>query len=153
MSLESSDPSFTILVVDDEPPICEVLVRLAKKEFPEADFINTRSVQETLAYFDQQPLRLPQLILLDIDLRQVKSGLDLLPELRQRFQGRIPIVVFSASAAEPVIEQAYAQGAVAYTQKPEEASEWREYVRLLRTYWYEVARLPPIALDDRDKTA
>ncbi|UFH57750.1 response regulator [Spirosoma sp. KNUC1025] len=86
---------FTILVVDEEPPICDILTRIAQKAFPQAQFVNTRSVAETYHYLDQQVTELPQLILLDIDLKEAKNGLDMLPELNHRLQGRVPIIMLS----------------------------------------------------------
>jgi CheY-like chemotaxis protein len=133
---------FDILVVDDEPPIYEILVRAAGKIFPQAKFTNTRTVQETLSYLNAQTAQPPQLILLDIDLREQTDGLALLPELRRRFNGRIPIIMLSYLDEETKINQAYEKGAVAYTQKPENMEGWREYVLMLRDYWYQVARLP-----------
>ncbi|GAB3050604.1 hypothetical protein GCM10027185_62330 [Spirosoma pulveris] len=128
--------------MDDEPSIGELLKRLAQQEFPQASWVSTRSAQETWQYLEQTSLKLPQLILLDLDLRAATNGLALLAELRQHFQGRVPIIVLSATAEVADVEQAYSQGAVAYTQKPEDLSAWRAYVRLLRAYWYQASRLP-----------
>ncbi|GAB3957437.1 hypothetical protein GCM10028805_50130 [Spirosoma harenae] len=142
-----SEPSiqiFSILVVDDEPPIHDLMVRVAEKVFPQARFTNTRSVQETLAYLDAQADQPPQLILLDIDLRESANGLSLLPELRSRFKGRVPIIILSYLDENDKIEQAYEQGAVAYTQKPDDLESWHEYVLMLRRYWHDSARLPTV---------
>ncbi|GAB4049057.1 response regulator [Spirosoma litoris] len=144
MQSAQSSQYFAILVVDDEPPIYELLVRASEKEFPEARFTNTRSVQETITYLDKQSDQSPQLILLDIDLRESADGLSLLPELWARFKGRVPIIMLSYLDEEDKIEQAYELGAVAYTQKPEDMQGWHEYVTMLRRYWRDSARLPKI---------
>ncbi|GAB4038208.1 response regulator [Spirosoma gilvum] len=71
--------SFDILVVDDEPPISELLTRIAQHEFPQAKIIPTHSIQQTLEYLQTRLDHPPQLILLDIDLRYAQDGLSLLP--------------------------------------------------------------------------
>ncbi|GAB3052327.1 response regulator [Spirosoma pulveris] len=136
---------FTILVVDDEPPICELLERIADPIFPEACFVNTRSAQETLDYLDKLPATAPQLILLDIDLGSSVDGLALIPELQNRLKGRAPIIMFSSSSEPPAVKQAYEKGAVAYTQKPDNLAGWKSYVASLRSYWHDTTILPTTA--------
>lgn len=135
--------TFEILVVDDEPPIYDLLVRIGKQAFPEATFVNTRGPRETIDYLDQHLTESPQLILLDIDLKQATDGLDLLPQLANRFKGQVPIVMFSASDSKLDVQRAYQNGAIAYTQKPDELSAWKNYVATLKTYWYDTTLLPP----------
>lgn len=136
------DRPFEILVVDDEPPIYEMLTLIARKVFPEATFSSASSAQETLLKIDESMARLPQLVLLDIDLRQSVSGLDLLPELKNKLRGQVPIIIFSASGDPSTVQQSYTQGAVAYTKKPDDLQGWRDYLTSLRGYWYDTTRLP-----------
>jgi CheY-like chemotaxis protein len=138
------EPNFSVLVVDDEPPICDLLARIAQKQFPEATFINTRSAKETVDYLEQAGERVPNLILLDIDLKQAQGGLDLLPALRSRFEGRVPVIMLSVVDEVATIQQAYESGAVAYTHKPQDVQGWQQYVELLKSYWHKVVRLPTL---------
>jgi len=133
---------FDILVVDDEPPICDLLSRTASKIFPEASFINMRTAQETLAYLDQRLDNPPQLILLDIDLGASINGLDLIPELATRLERQTPIIMLTSHNQPPAVHQAYEKGAVAFTQKPDDLEGWRTYVSSLRSYWYDTTILP-----------
>lgn len=133
---------FTVLVVDDEPPIGDIIARMARDSFPEATFINMRSASETMAYLDQQKSSLPQLVLLDVDLHQYPNGLDLLPRLHDRFKALVPIVMLTVSNEQADIQKAVADGAVAFTRKPDDLEGWRNYVAMLRQYWYQTARVP-----------
>ncbi|UFH57625.1 response regulator [Spirosoma sp. KNUC1025] len=142
MQLQQATPTFDILVVDDEPPVSDLLKRIAQKEFPEANFISMQSAQQTLDYLQTRPDRPPQLILLDIDLHQAKDGLSFLPELRAHLKGAVPIIMLSVVDNKAKIEQAYDQGAVAYTQKPEDLLGWHTYVGMLRRYWHQLVDLP-----------
>ncbi|GAB3511915.1 hypothetical protein GCM10027341_52020 [Spirosoma knui] len=139
--------SFHILVVDDEPPVADLLTRVSEKVFPEATIINTSSAQETLMYLDHQADKLPHLILLDIDLKESVSGLDLLPQLFSRFRGSVPVVVLSSLRDGPIVDQAYKRGAVAYTQKPDTLQDWKRYVNVMKDYWFNTARLPTLLTD------
>ncbi|GAB3747092.1 response regulator [Spirosoma pomorum] len=142
--MEAQKP-FQILVVDDEPPICELLTRVAKDIFPEASFVNTRSPQETLDNIDARLYAPPQLILLDIDLGSSISGLDLIPELISRLQGQTPIIILSNLSEDSKIHKAYERGAVAYTEKPYDLQGWQAYVTRLRSYWHGTSLLPTTA--------
>ncbi|GAB4038672.1 response regulator [Spirosoma gilvum] len=144
MQSEQVTFTFDILVVDDEPPVSDLLTRIALNEFPQARFIPMRSVEETLAYVQTHTDRPPQLILLDIDLRDSTDGLSLLAQLRAYFKGSVPIIMLSVLDEKVKIEQAYQQGAVAYTQKPEDLQGWHKYVQMLHRYWHQSVSLPTI---------
>jgi CheY-like chemotaxis protein len=136
------DQPFEILVVDDDPSVIDLFKRLGKHTFSEATFTWTKSHQETISYLSQPTTTLPRLILLDIDLQIGTDGLAALPELVNLFSGRLPIIMFSNSSEQDQIQQAYSYGAVAYTQKPQELQEWKNYISVLKKHWYETAVLP-----------
>ncbi|GAB4019833.1 response regulator [Spirosoma koreense] len=95
-----------------------------------------------LDYLQTQPA--PQLILLDVDLRHAQDGFGLLPQLRTHYKGAVPIIMLSVLDEQTKIEQAYDQGAVAYTLKPEALHGWHTYVRMLHHYWHQSVSLPTI---------
>ncbi len=133
---------FVVLVIDDEPPISEILARVAKTAFPEATFVNARSAQETMDYINNEAEPLPKLILLDVDLHQYPNGLDLLPKLHECLKGKVPIIMLTVSNDTENVRRATAEGAVAFTRKPSDLDGWKAYVTMLRQYWYETARVP-----------
>ncbi len=136
------DQPFEILVVDDDPSVIDLFTRLGKQAFSEATFTWTKSHQETMSYLSRPTTTLPRLILLDIDLHMGPDGLSALPELVGRFSGRLPIIMFSNSNEEDKIQQSYSSGAVAYTQKPQDLQEWKDYISILKRHWYQTAALP-----------
>ncbi|WP_420146479.1 response regulator [Spirosoma sp.] len=138
----SAKASLQILVIDDEPPVTDLLQRLGKQVFPEATFISVDSPQQALNYLQDKQKPQPQLILLDIDLHQAINGIELLPQIRQVLQTVVPIVMFTVSDAQPDVDQAYAVGATAYTKKPDDLEGWRHYVEVLRSYWFRTHFLP-----------
>ncbi len=134
--------SLLVLIVDDEPPVVDILRHVGKKHFPEATFISANSPLETLLYLDDASKPQPNLILLDIDLHSVIDGIELLPQIRALTRKLIPIIMFSTSDAQPTITDAYTRGAAVYTRKPYDLDGWVDYVTILRDYWYRVSLLP-----------
>jgi two-component system, OmpR family, KDP operon response regulator KdpE len=102
--------AFTILVVDDEPPIR----RFLRTSLSAAGYRVTvaKDAAGALAGFDSEK---PDLIILDLGLPD-RNGLDLIPEIRQRSQ--VPIVVLSVREDERSKVAALDLGADDYVSKP-----------------------------------
>lgn len=142
-----SDTPILILLVDDEPPIIDILSRVGGQIFPEAQFISTDSPREVLQWLGDTSRQQPQLILLDIDLHQSVDGIELIPEIRSLTKSQVPIVMFTVSESKSDVQRSYRAGAVAYTQKPNDMEGWRNYVEILKRFWYDVSKLPGRAED------
>ncbi|MFD1143404.1 response regulator [Larkinella insperata] len=133
---------FEVLVIDDDQPTYDLLVRIGNELFPQARFVWQASYDQTVRYLDDKSTNPPQIVLLDIDLRQAVDGLDLLPQLRDRFKGKTPVVMLTVSESSDKINRAYERGAIAFTKKPDNLQGWRNYMSLLKAYWYETTLLP-----------
>jgi CheY-like chemotaxis protein len=139
---------FSVLLVDDDPQINDMLNQVTKSEFPQCRFIYKTSFEEATTYLDQLVGWAPRLVLLDIDLKTEKSGLDVLAWIRNQEQYTLlPIVVLSVMHDEHVVRQAYAGGANIFTNKPFSYTDWKEYVKYLRTYWFSTASTPKLWFD------
>ena len=53
---------------------------------------------------------------------------------------------------DQLVERAYKLGAVAFTHKPFEYSQWKEYVSTLRTYWFDTVVIPRPSQDPKPYT-
>jgi two-component system response regulator len=85
----------------------------------------------------------PSVVFLDLSLPTV-DGLGLLRCIRSDYAIRsLPVVIFSSSTQAEDIRRAYAEGANSYVQKPVNADELFETVRLLATYWLKLNQPPP----------
>ncbi|GAB4038880.1 response regulator [Spirosoma gilvum] len=135
-------PSFEVLVVEDDRPTFDLLQRLAERLFPEATFVCSPSLSGTIDYLNTNPGKRPRLILLDIDLHSTADGLTMLPELRTRFKGQVPIIMLTVSERQEHVRQSYTMGATAYTTKPTSLEGWKAYIDTLKSYWYETNALP-----------
>ncbi|GAB3956529.1 hypothetical protein GCM10028805_46680 [Spirosoma harenae] len=134
---------FSILLVDDDPLLSDLMTKAAKSSFPEALFIQVTTFEEAKAYLDSLDGKRPYLVLLDIDLQDKVDGLDFLALLRAHPVGRLlPVVMLSGISTQENIERAYFYGASSFMIKPFELADWKSFLAVLRTYWYHTVTLP-----------
>jgi CheY-like chemotaxis protein len=89
----------------------------------------------------KDPRKLPQLILLDLNMPR-KSGFEALKELKEiEALRRIPVIVFSTSKASKDIEKAYELGASCFVSKPNTFEEWCDKMGKLGKFWIECVRV------------
>lgn len=91
---------------------------------------------------DRDPLQLPGLILLDLNMprmdgRTALAQLKADPRLR-----RIPVIVLTTSKAEEDILRTYDLGVNSFISKPVKFDGLIKVVRALNDYWIEVVQLP-----------
>src|SRR5438132_1633867 len=119
----------TILLVDDDQTIADLLNRAATSVFPEARFVPILSFSQAVEYFLNIKGKGPRLILLDYDLQSSMTGLDFLQLVRNHPQGRlVPVVMLSTNQSERLIKESFRLGANAFTSKPFSFGEWKDYV-------------------------
>ena len=114
-----------ILVADDEA-LNLALIREILEDLYELD-----TVEDGQACLDAISVRVPDLLLLDVNLPRV-NGLDVCRRLREREETKkLPIVVISAHAAPGDRESGLAAGATDYLAKPFDISGFRRLVQTL----------------------
>lgn len=100
-----------ILVIDDEPDICEVV----------AEYLNTLGYEARYALNGAEGLKLiekecPRLIFLDIGLPDM-DGIEVLKEINRRFS-HITVIIMSAHKEDELVKQAVEHGVCDYIVKP-----------------------------------
>ena len=106
---------FRILVVDDEPHICEALQDSLQAEG--YDVIIAHDGRTALALIALEGLRSPITgVVLDMEI-PVVHGIEVLRQLRRQYP-YLPILMISASYHRPMIDEAMRSGANAYLAKP-----------------------------------
>jgi CheY-like chemotaxis protein len=84
----------------------------------------------------------PGLVLLDKELG-TESGLDLIRPLRERLGDSTPIVVFTGTYEPADIDLAYARGANAYIQKPDDFDALVTFTKGAATLWQRTSGAAP----------
>jgi len=126
-----------ILIVEDRPADLD----LAKRVFARRQFFNpiqeARDGEEAIAYIKRWEAgeRPPVLILLDLRLPKM-SGLEVLRQFKSHPTiSAIPVVVFTTSAEDRDIEEAYRLGCNSYIVKPVDFSKFMEVASQVEVYW------------------
>lgn len=87
----------------------------------------------------------PRLVLSDLKLPKL-NGLELLRRLRADDRtATLPVVLFSSSAQDTDLQQAYALGVNSYIRKPVDSQLFADTVRQIGEYWLELNEAAPIA--------
>lgn len=114
---------------------------LAKRVFARRRLFNpiqeARDGEQAIAYIERWEAgeRPPVLILLDLGLPKI-SGLEVLRRLKSHPKiSAIPVVVFTTSAEDNDIQEAYRLGCNSYIVKPVEFSKFMEVASQVETYW------------------
>jgi CheY-like chemotaxis protein len=98
-------------------------------------------------FADRSRFPLPGLVLLDIKLPRV-GGLEVLQWIRGHPRLRtLVVIMFTASASQREIDQAYAWGANSFVIKPAGTKDLTELVRALNAYWIGCNRFASAAGD------
>ncbi len=132
-----------LLVVEDEPPILEALLRLLRQAGFEAS--GARTGLEALARLDEAP---PSLVVLDVLLPDL-DGLELCRRIRQRAE-YTPVLMLTARRGLEEKLVGLGVGADAYLPKPFEprelVAEIRALLRLVDGRSAAAAAVPPAAV-------
>lgn len=141
-------PPAHLLVVDDAP----ANIRLVQEALREC--ASTPALRLTVAHDGAEALAMlrrdgaqagtprPDLVLLDLNMPRL-SGLEVLAALKDDpTLRRIPVVVFSTSAAMEDVRAAYDRGANAYVTKPLDLDHLIAVLRAIMDFWFTVVTLP-----------
>ena len=91
---------------------------------------------------DHTDASLPDLLLLDLNLRK-KDGREVLAEIKaDRYLRRIPVVVLTASKAEQDIAKAYDLHANCYIIKPVDLNKFSDVIKAIKDFWLSIVELP-----------
>lgn len=84
----------------------------------------------------------PSLILLDLNMPR-KDGREVLKEIKENeIYKKIPVIVFTTSGNEMVIDKCYELGANTYIIKPLSFDKLLEVVQHIKSYWMQAASYP-----------
>lgn len=134
-----------ILLIEDNPAD----VRLTQEALKDAKVRNNLHVAEdganAIAYLRREGpyegARLPDLVLLDLNLPKV-NGREVLAEMKRDDTLRhIPVVILTTSQADQDVVQSYQLGANAYVNKPVDLHQFLNVVSSIKDFWLEIVRL------------
>ena len=150
MSRESENGLIEVLLVEDNPGDA----RLAAEAFSEgaAKTPNRLHVAadgaEAIEFLRRQNgyagAPRPNIILLDLNLPR-KDGREVLAEIKADPDLKvIPVIVMTTSKAEQDILECYELQANAYVTKPIDFGRFMDVAEAAKSFWFEMAELPPV---------
>lgn len=142
------DTTFILLVEDNQDDI-DLTLRALRMHNLANEVVTVRDGAEALDflfcrgdYVERSPDKLPQLILLDINLPKL-SGLEVLKQVRSSELTRLlPVVMLTTSKQDRDVLESYVSGANSYVQKPVSFTEFTEAVKQLGVYWLILNEVP-----------
>ena len=135
-----------VLLVDDNPADID-LVREGLRKRSSAFRVSAVSDGEEAISFLRKRGRFadapePDIIVLDLNLPR-KDGREVLAEVKtDAMLARIPVVIFTTSAACADVNFSYQHGANCYLQKPGNFPDYMSVVKSLAGFWLDLALLP-----------
>jgi CheY-like chemotaxis protein len=138
-----------ILLVEDNPADVKITQRALRESATSVDLIVVRDGQEAVEYLlrqgaqaDNQDWRIPDLILLDLNLPRL-TGIQVLERIRATPGLRsTPVVVLTTSRRHEDVDQVYEAGANTYIEKPQDFNRFVQVLETIQRYWLETALLP-----------
>src|SRR3569832_1162108 len=107
-------------------------------------------------YADRDARELPEIVLLELKLRQI-NGLEVLRRMREDKRTRLlPVIILTSSEEERDFAECYKHGANSAVRKPVDLTRFAEAVRKLGCYWLVVnERIPQLQgkYNDRETVA
>lgn len=139
-----------VLLVEDNPDDAELTLRAFRKNNLLNEVVIAQDGVEALDYLfgtgtyaGRDPLLLPQLVLLDLNLPRL-GGLDVLRRIRadERTQ-LLPVVILTTSQEEQDRLQSYRLHANSYIRKPVDFQQFSQAIQQLGLYWLVLNENPP----------
>jgi two-component system response regulator len=137
------------MLVEDSPADVKILQRALSQTSRPVELAVLRDGEEAADYLlhrgafsDRRDCRLPDLIVLDLNLPRM-TGLELLRLIRATPEiALIPVVILSTSRRPEDVRDAYAAGANTYVEKPLDFERFVVVIRTLQSLWLDMALLP-----------
>jgi CheY-like chemotaxis protein len=157
MSLRDNRPQPVRILLVEDGHVQALFIETALADMPQLDLLHlAKDGAEAMEFLkgEVQSMkgRLPDLILLDINMPK-KDGFEVLAELKSDLVlRRVPVVVFSTSDSQEDIDRAYDRGASTFITKPVTLADLTHVLRRIAEYWVETARLPSNLRESREAT-
>ena len=144
--MQTSEEKIHLLLVEDNPGDVQLIKLVLSEVHPDVEVMTAADGDEGLAYIQrclrESPTKLPQLILLDLNLPK-RSGGEILEVVKGNpHLSHIPVIVLTSSNAVKDILASYRMHANAYIVKPMELNELYRIAKSLGDFWLRSCRLP-----------
>jgi len=124
-----------VVLVEDNPKDALIFLRIFKKEGLTDSVIWLKDGEEAVNRLIVEEIWLPKVILLDMKLPKL-TGIEVLSKIRKHPKiSKTPVVMFSSSDEIIDIQNAYREGANAYSIKPQNYQETKVVIKNIVNFW------------------
>lgn len=140
--MEKYKGSIDILLIEDNPADAALTIEAFKHCQYQINILVQPNGMEALNYLHNQATKLPDLILLDLNLPRW-DGKSLLKEIKSNnILKKIPVVVLTTSQAERDVIDCYNLHANCYIVKSLDIDQYFKKIKGIETFWFDTALLP-----------
>jgi two-component system, response regulator len=134
----------SILLVEDNETDAMLSLRAIRQSHVRCEVVHAEDGSEACKHLFENPHYSPSLILLDLKLPKV-NGFEVLERVRgtERTK-RLPVVIFSSSAAETDLKRAFDLHANSYVQKNVDPDLYEKQLGVVLHYWSSVNAKCPV---------
>jgi two-component system, chemotaxis family, response regulator Rcp1 len=134
--------SLRVLVVEDNPADVDLLLECLQPSDSTFSLHVVGDGVAALAYLRAHGTTQPHVVILDLNLPGL-SGYEVLSQIKDDEGLRhIPVVVLTHSDAQDDVLRTHELGANCYITKPGTLQGFREAIKKLEQFWFELVRLP-----------
>ena len=133
----------SIVLADDDSDDCLLFEDALKELAHNIKLTTTNDGMELMDYLDETVPPPPDVIFLDLNMPR-KSGYECLEEIKStpRFKD-IPVIIFSTSSQQEVIDRVYDEGASLYVRKPGSFPKLKQAIeKILAMDYKDITRQP-----------
>lgn len=119
----------TILLADDDKDDCLFFEDAINELVQSANFTTVHDGEQLMQLLTNGPNKLPDVLFLDLNMPR-KNGFECLEEIKHNKKLKaLPVVVFSTSFEQEVVNRLYDNGAQYFIRKPSEFSLYKKIIQ------------------------
>lgn len=120
--------SFRVLLADDDKDDCLFFKEAIEGVISDENFTAVHDGEQLMQWLENKINRLPDILFLDLNMPR-KNGFECLAEIQQNKKlDTLPVVIFSTSFEQEVVNLLYVNGAKYFIRKPSEFSQFKKII-------------------------
>ncbi len=118
-----------ILLADDDQDDCQFFKTAVQELLPSTNLKAVHDGEQLMKYLTAETNALPHVLFLDLNMPR-KNGFECLSEIKQNEKLKnLPVIMFSTSFEQEVVNQLYQNGAQYFIRKPSEFSKFKKIIQ------------------------
>ncbi len=118
-----------ILLADDDTDDCVFFKEAVEEVLPATNLTAVHDGEQLMRFLANEGNKLPDVLFLDLNMPR-KNGFECLSEIKLNHKlKQLPVIMFSTSYEQEVVNQLYQNGAQYFIRKPSEFSQFKKIIQ------------------------